>query len=479
MIRCTNCGTMNPDTRTDCLNCMAPLPAPIVRSEQSPAPRTNILQDQPALPAWLESLRAGDHPAAPPKNFSREDMVEEGQVPSWMQADRGGRDDRNSQPTMRSASSSAPNTDETFMQQGRNISANSLIDENSLPSWMQQPEKPQVPPQNIPASSLIQQEYMPEWMKTAQAQGQSSASMPQQRPTMPPPAQGFSAQQLVDPQSLPNWMQSAGGQNVTPPIQQPPMQQPYNYAANQQGFSASSLLDVNSMPSWMREGQEQNSPTQQQSPAWQTPQQPQQSSSQQSWQTAQQPGYPSPVPNNAPQQGGLSMGSLIDVNALPEWLRTTAAQQQGQIGEQQGYPGNPNSYSMSPRVDNVRVPSRPRGEVGTNEGSEVAANVFASMLGVASNAPQFPGQQQPAAFNNGSTIPPQQMPQTPEVQRYSTNSLGSQNYGQGQGMYPGSTNSMMPPSNQGMVQQQVAQGNNERTAKKGGIFEAIRNFFFR
>jgi hypothetical protein len=45
----------------------------------------------------------------------------------------------------------------------------------------------------------------------------------------------------------------------------------------------------------------------------------------------------------------------------------------------------------------MRVPSRPRGEVNQTETSELAANVFASMLGVASSTPNFPGQQSPSA----------------------------------------------------------------------------------
>ena len=52
---------------------------------------------------------------------------------------------------MRSAASAAPNTDEGGYASARNISANSLIDANALPSWMQ-PEQPQPPQQNIAAS---------------------------------------------------------------------------------------------------------------------------------------------------------------------------------------------------------------------------------------------------------------------------------------------------------------------------------------
>jgi len=522
VIRCNNCGTMNPDTRTNCQNCMAPLPVSASRGENSPTTRTNM-QDQPALPAWLESLRAGDHPAVSPKNFSAEDMAEEGKVPDWMQLDRSSRDQNNSNPypAMRSASSPAPNTDETFIPK-RNISANSLIDANSLPSWMQ-PEKPQAPQQSIAASSLIQPEYMPDWMRSMQpSQGQPSSPMPQQRPAaMQPPTQGFSAQQLIDPQSLPTWMQQEGGQNVTSPTQQAPAQ-PYNSSSNQGGFSASSLLDMNAMPSWMREGQGQNSPTVQQGqqPSWQTPpqsptpqrgyEQSRQAPQQGPWQTPpqqqQQPAYPPvspPATNMMPTQQGpggtLSMGSLIDVNALPEWLRSAAeaqqgqTQQQGQTGNQQQYTG-PNNYGTPQRIDNVRVPSRPRGEIGTNEGSEVAANVFASMLGVASNAPQYPNQQPGnptfASGQQGSMLPStQQAPGMPDAQHYSTSPAGPQNYGQqtgypngmpmGQPMYSGNPGSILPPSNQGMAQQRSAQDNNEKTQKKGGIFEAIRNFFFR
>ena len=188
------------------------------------------------------------------------------------------------------------------------------------------------------------------------------------------------------------------------------------------------------------------------------------------------------------------MGSLIDVNSLPEWLRSAAeAQQQSQQGQQVGghYAGpdtNPN-YN-TPRMENVRVPNRPRGEVGTNEGSEVAANVFASMLGVASNAPQYPAPQQqqqnyppayPSGQPTGNAIQPNQLQPLPN-NPYTTSQLGQQSYGPppgyangiqpGQGNYP----SMGQQQNRGMMQMPAQE---EKPAKKGGLFEAIRNFFFR
>ena len=495
MITCNKCGTVNPDTVRNCQNCMALLPTPVGKGEGGVNARAGT-QDQPALPAWLESLRAGDRSAVEPKSFSPEDMREDGMVPSWMQPNRSYDENRsNSYPALRSSATPAPNTDESYAQE-RNISANSLIDANSLPSWMQ--EKPQQPQQNIAASSLVQPEFMPDWMRTMQPSSstQPSAPMPQQQkpPTQQPsfPAQGFSAQQLIDPQSLPNWMQQESGQRFTPPAQPPlpPINQPNNVPMGQSGFAASSLLDVNSLPSWMREG-ERNGQEQRQ-PSWQAPQQPAQRGYEQqpSWQVPQQqqPYPPVSGSNTSGQsQGGtLSMGSLIDVNALPEWLRSAADTPQSQQGptEQTGnrYTGGPTAtpnYSYPPRAENVRVPSRPRGETGANEGSEVAANVFSSMLGVASNAPQYPAPppQQPnypggQAMSN-APMSGMQSPQNP--QGYA---MGQQNYGQNvqggypmqpaQGNYPGQQQNQGQTSNQG-----------EKPAKKGGLFEAIRNFFFR
>ena len=502
VITCTNCGTVNPDTVRNCQNCRAFLPAPVGKAESGVNTRAGT-QDQPALPAWLESLRAGERPPVEPKSFSPEDMREEGMVPSWMQPNRS-QDEKNSNsyPSMRSASMSAPNTDEGYAQE-RNISANSLIDANSLPSWMQ-PERPQTPQQNIAASSLVQPEYMPEWMKTMQPSSSTQSSTPQQPqvPTQQPsfPAQGFSAQQLIDQQALPNWMQQEGGQRFTPPAQSPmaPTNQPDSGPGGPAGFAASSLLDMNALPSWMREsersGQEQRGPQQQ---AWQAPQQPaQRGPQQQAWQAPQQQQSPYPsVPGNnvsGQSQGGtLSMGSLIDVNALPEWLRSAADNPQSQQGnmEQAGNryagPNTTPNYTFPPRAENVRVPNRPRGEAGINEGNEVAANVFSSMLGVASNAPQYPAQSQqppqgypgyPAGQAMGTTpMPPQQGQGMQRPQGYTMGQMGQQNYGQNaQASYPvqqGNYSGAQP--NQGQMPNQ-----GEKPAKKAGLFEAIRSFFF-
>jgi hypothetical protein len=85
--------------------------------------------------------------------------------------------------------------------------------------------------------------------------------------------------------------------------------------------------------------------------------------------------------------GGLSGASLIDANVLPEWLRNADQQQAGMPPAGNARPAG---YGVTPRAESVRVPSRPRAEMSPHEQSEVAANVFSSLLGVASAAPNIP-----------------------------------------------------------------------------------------
>ncbi|GCE04198.1 hypothetical protein KDAU_15270 [Dictyobacter aurantiacus] len=191
-------------------------------------------------------------------------------------------------------------------------------------------------------------------------------------------------------------------------------QTPPAASGGQNGFSASSLLDVDSLPSWLREGAQGSGqqprannpvvPTPQQ-PAWpaQAPAQPDwnQGQSGSVWPIAggqtpsgMQAPMQTPPANSMPQQGGqLSAASFIDPNSLPEWLRSSGGQP-GTAGQPQGPGSRPSGYGVPPRPDNMRVPSRPRNEVNPSESSELAANVFASMLGVASATPNYPVQQQ-------------------------------------------------------------------------------------
>ncbi|WP_126549625.1 hypothetical protein [Dictyobacter kobayashii] len=88
MIKCNRCGKMTPAGAV-CQACGAPLAGMV---DNGPAPRMGF-QDQPELPAWLESLRAGERTATPTNNatsFSPADLIEDGALPSWMRAERGG-----------------------------------------------------------------------------------------------------------------------------------------------------------------------------------------------------------------------------------------------------------------------------------------------------------------------------------------------------------------------------------------------------
>ena len=92
-------------------------------------------------------------------------------------------------------------------------------------------------------------------------------------------------------------------------------------------------------------------------------------------------------------------------------------------------PNIPMSYNAGtpPRADNMRVPSRPRSDISADQNNEAAANAFASVLGVASNAPQLPG-----------SMPPQ-----PPYGQYMT-SPGPQQ-GMPPSMPPASSPNMPPP----------------------------------
>ena len=401
MIRCNRCGNVSPASAGQCQMCGAPLASGVENEQPLENWQTGNMtpgwsgQGQQELPAWLESLRAGEMSAAPPKspaNFTAADLVEEGSLPTWMRSERG---ETGEVPLRPSGFTAATTGEGGIPKQG--FSASSLIDENSLPSWMHEGKKNESapPPQGFTASSLVDAEALPEWMRQIHPQAQASAPMtpPQQpAPAMPNIAQtpqpasmpaapepftqtpspfnstqnaaaemnsgtfsagdGFSANSLIDPQALPSWMKEGEAGSAKSPA---------GAQSFQPGFAASSLIDANALPGWMREN-EQGAPSQ---------------------------------PSQAASSGGaISASSFIDVNALPSWMREGEGYAQG-------------SAPMGPQGANqagMRVPSRPRGEVNSTEGSEVAANVFASMLGVASAAPQFPGQapMQPQQPQQGS-----------------------------------------------------------------------------
>jgi hypothetical protein len=486
VIKCNRCGKMTP-SGAFCQSCGAPL-AGMVENETSQSSPKMVYQDQPEVPAWLESLRAGERPAAPVNNatnFSPSDLIDEGTLPNWMRSERSdarGNTATNSPNPTYSAPSPTPAPDPvkgsskgfqaqslidekslpSWMKSGsapsptpspdpvrgpsEGFQAQSLIDEKSLPSWMQagnQVADPPTSPGGLSASSLVQPDNLPDWMKTLQQQqpstkqpnaapvnqpgrGAPAFSSPEQ-PTRPPSSvtSGFAARDLIDQQSLPSWMKPQGERatdnSVSFPFNQNQAAQS-GPPAGQPGFSASSLLDVDTLPSWLREGSQNsgqyprlNTNAQRAVPG--TGQNPAQAAwpaaapsnaawpaaapSNAAWPAAapiNSASAPAPMPPVTPmgqQNGGaLAASSFIDSSSLPTWLRS--GQQQNPPASQQATPpvSRPAPYAVPPRVDNMRVPSRPRGEVIPTETSEMAANVFASMLGVASAAPNYPASNQ-------------------------------------------------------------------------------------
>jgi hypothetical protein len=542
VITCNKCGYKAPEGAFNCPRCGSPLST---RMEGGPGSRTGG-QDQAEIPAWLETLRVGERPAAPVSNstnFSAADLIEDDSLPSWMRAGR-------SQPSSSSVSDafnalhpvSGPNP---LIDQGaspqKGLAAQSLIDEKSLPSWMREGSSPATPSTGFEASSLIDSTALPDWMRSLQppesapatqqsaqpapdattpewmrslqppqsspATQQSAQSAPDAAPdwmrslqpsqppafnaqsspsAMPdaPSAKGFSARDLLDEQSLPSWMAQQDGAAALPNTGQP---------AQPGSLSPSSLIDQNALPAWMTQqnGSATNSSSnkttnpnnskaalpntgqpmqpgslspsslidQNALPAWmqengnasaRVPSSPQQSSP--AWQ-ASRPSAQGPVAQNAVgPNGNIAASSFVDNDALPDWLRSGAGQPSLSPANMTSMPPQPESsrlgtYSGPPRVENMRVPSRPRGEVNASDGSEVAANVFASVLGVASATPQLPpsssqaaqapqapqapyGQQHPGQYGPSQSSPqqpPMGMPGQPPAYNNNANGMNQQN----------------------------------------------------
>jgi len=480
-----------------------------------------LSNEQSELPAWLESLRTSERPSGSKASadgqagYMSPEFSEEGALPSWMRSEKLDLSEAGNSakiPAWRPSSMPAPNTDSDFLPPA-GFAASSLIDEQSLPSWLQekQPGASSPAPKNIEASSLVQPDALPDWIRNLPQSQQSSAAQPPAPGNNPPfagqnnqaagmanpaPApQGFSARELIDQQALPSWL---AGQTSSPTQANPPGSQAafHNQVPSpapgqpgpQSGIGASSLIDTNSLPGWLRESEQgQGYP-------------------QQGYMQAQniRPGQPGQAPNGNSNGGNLTGASLIDMNSLPGWLRAAEEGQgrQESMGTARSTPsGNP------PRVEHVPVPGRPRGEVGQYEQSEVAANVFSSMLGVASSAPYFPSQpgstpgyqqgfqgesfqqqpaptqmrQMPAQSPNPSGALPQANNAIPTMQP----GLPGQGYlpGGPQAYAPGTPGQQLPPYSGAASPSQINNGQRPGANPSGGkparrgFIETIRSWF--
>ena len=346
MITCNSCGELVQVGMANCQRCGKPL----YSDNQREADLQKDFRGQSELPTWLESLRVNERsnsPASEQSYFSTSDLIDEGALPSWMRpenADLMEKGNSGKYPAWRPASMSAPHTDKGNIPP-EGFPARSLIDEQSLPSWVHTTTGPMpVTPdsqRNFSAESLIQPDDFPDWMK----------SLPQSSQPFVPQNNVWSDEQSSASQVRRNSYTPDPAYNNSNP-------QPQSFQGEPSGLNASSLLDVNALPTWLREEDQL-----------------QVDGSSQSRQVSS-------------GNSGLTGSSLIDANAVPDWLRSYDAQQHTtmqSMGNVRSYPNGP-----APRIENARVPSRPRAEIVPQEQSEVAANVFSSMLGVASSAPYFP-----------------------------------------------------------------------------------------
>ena len=473
MITCNHCRKPTLAGMAHCQNCGWPLTTTIGDGNvpEMAAP------EQPELPAWLETLRSGGSATGNTgsSNFSAADLVDEGMLPGWMRPGREENADNTpsgSHPARRPASMPAPNTDNAFTPT-RGMPANSLIDEQSLPSWIQgqQEGSPSAGQQGISAASLVQPGALPDWIRSLETQSPTPPSTPPgsvQYPQAGPAQQPISGHELIDQQALPQWM---SGQDTSIP------------ARGESGLPASSLLDTQSLPTWLREG------SQEQRSQYAVPPQP-------PAQAGQAPDYQVPIGQgqipNPNTQNNLAAGSLIDANALPDWMRPNEAQRPGMASHppQQNPAENPRqaSFGVPSRSENMRVPSRPRAEIEYVEESEVAANTFASMLGVASVAPNFPGQQSRDASGPSQPLsqPLQPMPQSqsygmPPGSAQGQQPLPNQHYGPAQGGTPaGYQMGQMPNNVPGMqpgARMQNDQLNANKKPGKRGFLSTILDWF--
>jgi len=321
VITCNSCGELVQAGLLNCQHCGMPLSS----TNRGGIDSRNNAREQSELPTWLESLRVNERPNSPASGqalFSPADLIDEGTLPRWMHAEHTElleKSNSGKYPAWRPNAMAAPDSGGGIVP-ARGFPASSLIDEQSLPSWVSEQQ------QNMQAAT-------------------GAASL------VPDTQKNFSAASLIQSDDLPGWMAEQSyqpGQQFEVP--------PANPQGGQSRLSASSLLDVNSLPNWLREGEHIQG---------------------------------QPVMEQTPGAGDrLTGASLIDMNALPDWLGSSQTQQQGGLSSM-GH-ARPNSPGSVSRVEGARVPNRPRGEMAPHEQSEVAANVFSSMLGVASGAPYFP-----------------------------------------------------------------------------------------
>ena len=386
------------------------------------------LVDTQSLPTWLKKEEEAAPPAknnqpAPANSptgsasgvFSAAELVDTQSLPTWLKKEEGAAPPKKGQPT--------PDSGPAGSASGV-FSAAELVDTQSLPAWMRTDGSEASGPAGsasgvFSAAELVDTKALPAWLKTEDqtAPPPTTASTTQDNgdwkgnsskiaaiPTgFNPQRSGvFSAAELVDGESLPAWLKGA--------VADPGASQAGQSNAEQQPggqMSAAELVDTQSLPAWMREtgpgmalsgiaGPAANP----RSGALRPPAE--------------------PVNMTSSQTGGFSAASLVDPEALPEWLRAAQGSEthgpsqhgSGQLTGQplgQAMPGlegdlgglagaslidpaqipdwmrNPTSLQRDTGQEDgphARVPRRPHLSTEPNRApSQAAADVFSSVLG--------------------------------------------------------------------------------------------------
>jgi hypothetical protein len=437
----------------------------------------------PKIGASRKSTTGPTQPASQPSGsasgiFSAAELIDTQSLPTWMKADAAPTAGAGSSAGLSSkAAEPTPQSGPTGGASGI-FSAAELVDTQSLPTWLKKEEEAAAPPkQNQPASGsgpagsasgvfsaaeLVDTQSLPAWLRT---EGSEAAPGQERQPDGASGPAGsasgvFSAAELVDTQSLPAWLKAED--QTPPPTTSSTIQGngdwkgnsskiaaiPTGFSPQKSGvFSAADLVDGESLPAWLKgavadpsasqagQSNAAQQPTGQMSaaelvdtqslPAWmrETGQGPAISGVSGSTANPRSGALrPSTEPANvaSSQTGGFSAASLVDPEALPEWLRAAqgseahgpSQQGSGQLtgqswdqsmsspeGEQGGLSGaslidpaqlpdwmrNPTSLQRDNGQEggpHARVPRRPHLSNEPNRApSQAAADVFSSVLG--------------------------------------------------------------------------------------------------
>ena len=357
----------------------------------------SLVEDE-SLPGWLRTV--GDEeasatqkgssasayePGAAPQGgasgfFSATELVDTQALPVWLKS-QGAQAEQTAaaQPKGQPGVSDSPSGI---------FSAAELVDTHALPTWLRDQEPNGTPEPSagaapaaplggvsgiFSAAELVDTHALPTWLKAQEQAGNASPAVssasgvfeavrPPSSKMTPMPA-GFAAQQtgafsaaeLVDTKALPTWLKDAGP-GAGAQSSQSGAKAPAREAESK--MSASELVDTGSLPVWLRGAEGASGSLS--SPG----------ASAGSFSAAR--GTP-PSAAASDQTGGFSAASLVDPQALPEWLRPaqSGALNPGAVSSQSGPasdwgrdPHEQSGFSAAALIDRNELPEWMQGQEG-------------------------------------------------------------------------------------------------------------------